>query len=450
MGFDVEKCIELHNRIVSHARSHLPPDHQPKIQRNWFIAHSLDPSSPGLDFDLDDELTAFLSGIDIVVPEPHQHLAFSPFLVGIPPPSRLIPDMWLNMQDLYGDCMLLYACTGYDPGGLFYSHSMQQVGYLDSPFLEPQDCLWGDLQNVLEIYWRCVSSGKFVVDAENPGFGDGDSLVTQGWRVEEWTGKELEDALEIWDNLVDAITKRLPGREEEAENDGEPQQEDMDACLISSDILEQHPVIPPFARAFLSRAKKPTFTSIAPQINIPNEAFIHRIGAQLQELHSADALTFRRHDTAYLPYFLLFPWRTPGFNFVDQSNRNKWKNRTGQSHALDNRAGLYLIPDETQARTISLLLPFQLGANGHVLRSDGAKVERERSGQDVLYQHGECFPFLPGHGTPLAAVLASWWGQVENETWPVDENGVVGGEDTWKEADTEENAEDYQADYSCF
>jgi hypothetical protein len=25
-------------------------------------------------------------------------------------------------------------------------------------------------------------------------------------------GKELEGALEIWDNLVDAITKRLPGR----------------------------------------------------------------------------------------------------------------------------------------------------------------------------------------------------------------------------------------------
>jgi hypothetical protein len=77
MGFEVGKCIELHNRIVAHARSHLP-DHQPIIRRSWFTAHSLDPSSPGLEFDLDDELTAFLSGIDIVVPEQRPHLAFNP------------------------------------------------------------------------------------------------------------------------------------------------------------------------------------------------------------------------------------------------------------------------------------------------------------------------------------------------------------------------------------
>jgi hypothetical protein len=141
MGFDVSKCLELHNRIVSHARSSLPPAHQPKIQRSWFTAHSLDPSSSNLDFELDDELTVFLSGIDIVVPEQHQHQAFNPFLVGIPAPDRLIPDMWRNLQNEYEDYILLYMGTGYDPGGLVYSHTTQQVCYLDSPFLEPQDCL---------------------------------------------------------------------------------------------------------------------------------------------------------------------------------------------------------------------------------------------------------------------------------------------------------------------
>jgi hypothetical protein len=61
-----------------------------------------------------------------------------------------------------------------------------------------------------------------------------------------------------------------------------------------------------------------------------------------------------------------------------------------------------------------------------------------------------CFPFLYAHGTPLAAVLANWWELVENEVWHVDEDGVVGGADIWKEADTEENAEDYQTNWSCF
>jgi hypothetical protein len=69
---------ELHNRIVAHARSHLLPEHQPKLQRSWFAAHNVDPSSPSveivpdLDIELDDDLKTFLSGIDIVVAEDHQ------------------------------------------------------------------------------------------------------------------------------------------------------------------------------------------------------------------------------------------------------------------------------------------------------------------------------------------------------------------------------------------
>jgi hypothetical protein len=150
MVFDVEKCIELHNRIVAHARSHLLPDYQPEIQRSWFTVHSLDHLSPGLDIDLDGELTAFLSGIDIDVPNKHQYLAFNPFLISITPPSRLIPDMWLKLQGEYRDYMLLYMGTGYDPGGLVYSHTTQQVCDMDSPSLEPNQLLWGHLQDVLE------------------------------------------------------------------------------------------------------------------------------------------------------------------------------------------------------------------------------------------------------------------------------------------------------------
>jgi hypothetical protein len=462
MGFDVDRCIELHNRIVAHARSHLP-NHQPKIQRSWFTAHSLDPSSPGLgfetdderfEFELDDELTAFLSAIDIVVPEEHQHLAFNPLLVGIPPPSRLIPDMWLGTLEEHEDnYILLYMGTGYDPGGLVYSYSTQQVCYLDTPYLEPSDRYWDDLQNVLEFYWNCVESGKFVIDVECPGFGERDNLTTQGWRIEEWTGLELEGALEAWHSLVDTITKRLPGIEG-TEDDGESQQngkeEEADTCLIPSEILEQYPAIPPFARAFLSRAKKPIFTSIAPQLDVPNEAFIHRIGAKLQELYPNASLTTRQHEIDYLPNFLLFPWRTRGLQFVFQSDHDRWQNKPGRTYTLDNRAGLYLTPDGTHAHSISLILPFPLGAHGHVRKNDGTTVERECQGQSVLYQHGMCFPFLYAHGTPLAAVLANWWELVENEVWHVDEDGVVGGADIWKEADTEENAEDYQTNWSCF
>ena len=106
MGIDVEKCIELHNSIVSHASSKLLPHHQPKLERNWFAAHSLDASSPGLDIELDDDLTAFLSAIDIVIPRDHQHLAFTPFPIGISAPNGLQPDTWEGI-DQDGDFILL-------------------------------------------------------------------------------------------------------------------------------------------------------------------------------------------------------------------------------------------------------------------------------------------------------------------------------------------------------
>jgi hypothetical protein len=50
----------------------------------------------------------------------------------------------------------------------------------------------------------------------------------------------------------------------------------------------------------------------------------------------------------------------------------------------------------------------------------------------------------------LAADLINWWEQVENEDWQVNQDGVAGGEDVWRKADMEENAENYQAEWSCF
>ena len=280
MMLNVERCIELHNSIVSHARSHLPPHHQPRIQRSWFAAHDLDPSSLDSQITLNDGLKAFLSGIDIVVPEDHQHLAFSPFLIGIPSPDGLRPDNWDDSEDYDDEFILLYKGTGYDPGGLVMSLTTRQVCYVHDVFDDPRECLWGDLYIVLEICKRCIDSGKFVVDANHPGFGDQEGLVTQGWRFEEWTDGELNLALSRWASLVDAIVEKMPTQADEvasrSENDGDG--------LIPSSVLDLYPAIPPFVRGFLSRAKKPPFTSIAPQMQVPDVAFIHRVGSQMREI----------------------------------------------------------------------------------------------------------------------------------------------------------------------
>ena len=126
----------------------------------------------------------------------------------------------------------------------------------------------GDMRNGLpgihQLYLQSIESGKFVVDAEHPGFGDGDGLVTQGWRVAEWMEKELGQVLDIWDSLVNAITARLPesaaasgGKEDDGNEGSQPKKrrKTENVGLITVDILNKYPAIPPFARIFLSRAK---------------------------------------------------------------------------------------------------------------------------------------------------------------------------------------------------
>ena len=83
-------------------------------------------------------------------------------------------------------------------------------------------------------------------------------------------------------------------------------------------------------------------------------------------------------------------------------------------------------------------------------KNNGTIVKPSDQGQDALYRHGTCTPFLPAHGTPLAAVLVNWCELVEKGNWHIDENGVTGGEDIWKEADMKDKAQDYMTDWSCF
>jgi len=48
------------------------------------------------------------------------------------------------------------------------------------------------------------------------------------------------------------------------------------------------------------------------------------------------------------------------------------------------------------------------------------------------------------HNVQLKYVLWRWAEMVEEGKWEVDADGVIGGMEKWKEADTEEHWQDYQ------
>jgi hypothetical protein len=63
-----------------------------------------------LEFELDDDITAFLSGIDIVVPSDRHLSAFNPILVGVPDPFGLIYNIW-EESDEHDDLLRLCKNT---------------------------------------------------------------------------------------------------------------------------------------------------------------------------------------------------------------------------------------------------------------------------------------------------------------------------------------------------
>ncbi len=60
-----------------------------------------------------------------------------------------------------------------------------------------------------------------------------------------------------------------------------------------------------------------------------------------------------------------------------------------------------------------------------------------------LYQMGYP-PFAAGHDVRLILVLQRWIGMLMRENWKVDKNGVVGGVEMFKLADTEEHWGEFQ------
>ena len=390
MSFDVVRCNLLHNIIVARAIAQLTEDLQPTVIRNWFAAYNVNASNPGLPIQLTEPLREFLSSIDIVKPRSHgRRVAFTPFLVGVSSPSEMVPDIW-EIFPGYGQSVRLYRDNGEDPGGLVMYLDEHTVSFLETSEDEPGEVGYGPFEGALRRYLSYVDAGKFFVET-SPELGSwGDTTSIQGWRYRGYTPLEMENTLDLWNQVVDSIAARMPGS---------PTTE-MDQVLIPLSVLDRYPSIPLFAKEFLSRAKESPFKNIAPELQILDEDFVHRVGFQLGQHYPAAT------DPSQWPHpaakFLLFPWKTAGVPFASSGDEDRW---VRSRRLLDDRAGLYISPDGVMTDTIAMLLPFPVERNGHVLRSDGTKVEK--AGHDVLYEHGCCGPFPPAHGTSLEAVLAS-------------------------------------------
>lgn len=300
---------------------------------------------------------------------------------------------------------------------------------------------WYPLETVLSFWLSQIRQGSIQAIPEKGGKlrEEWPALIENrdpsNWVFVSYNEVMMKRNLEIWDKLVEAIESRMPMENFSAQ---------PIRGLLENNVRKTISLPQRFAYNFLFRARGPRFKKIAPGLRVisssdfPDQPF---------RLHMSK-------DKDGIPPILLF-----------RSELNFFEDPTWSLRSLDARmphfnyyhdvriypSGLYLLPTEYNHQNledqISFVLPFPIGGNEYAKMSDGQKFTdyKGRRGKDSftqLYSRGRQ-SLEDFQSQSLACVLENWLGMVEGGISKVDENGVVGDMETWKEADTKEGWEKY-------
>jgi hypothetical protein len=233
--------------------------------------------------------------------------------------------------------------------------------------------------------------------------------------LELFAEADVVSALTAYERLLRSISWRIPASTI------------LDTPLIDAGTLRRWNVSG-FAYELLSRARTPSFTYIAPGVKTWTTASFQEIMERDKGSQRLNTIHERKLHADEVP-FLLFPSSSP-IREVHSSFRE---------HAmllLGNLTGVYLWG---ASDLIKFVLPYSTGENGYIVSGSSPETERDwrwrEVGNDVLYQHGRC-PFFPNHLTRLTSLLKLWTENVERGLFKVDENGVLGGMEAYKSADS--------------
>ena len=311
------------------------------------------------------------------------------------------------------------------------------------------DLPWQKLESVLTVYIELIEAGKIIAFhkdvecADDVAYYDGPDTTLSGFyrarnrpnamivdpatghakkkgSVDPWvcmpsTEKDLNDTLETWEILVEAIHDRIG----HASGDAEPTY-----GLANDHILDTMPDC--FAKQFLAKATKPRFTYIAPGLRV-------QTSEEMQDRPYASS--FARESTEIPPILIL---RGEGVAVPTVP--------LGYYPQRSIPAGLYLEPCDRFNDTgpwedgVALILPYNVGCYDSWARMADQKPLPERN--DSLYQIG-WNPFIASHPPQLLAVLALWYENLQSGNWNVNQDGVMGGMEKYREADLEEHCMEY-------
>ncbi|CAD0096769.1 unnamed protein product [Aureobasidium vineae] len=440
---DYERCAALHNAIVKHGwtASGRSLDDLPLTtcweanEEDWEAdASRLHPS-----------MVEFLKrAYNTELPETEpiyncvsREYKFFYFLEGlIGPQGHEVYDLGDHIGDHPGHYMTLYS-----PNNRLGSHAQGLMletilsVYIDMIETEKVVCIHNDVEKPGD--FKLVNLGEeagqqWLSTQDRPdslvadpitGLAKNGNIMFGPWIVLQYTKGVLEQCLETWEVLVEAIEQKIPAISDSVV--------EVQYGLADESMLETAGIIEDFLRKLLLRARRPRFTYIAPGIRLPTpEEFIDQPFSSIKE-SEADEDIHRK-----MP-FLIFRGENTCRASEHFSHPYNQASRIPTGLYLEGWTQSDLTPFTDATR---LLLPFAIGGEDTWAQtSNGLAIDGRH---DELYQIGDN-PFAPDHGTSLLGILQNFYAHVVQGNWSVDGRGVSDPIDKFREAETEEHCNQY-------
>lgn len=229
------------------------------------------------------------------------------------------------------------------------------------------------------------------------------------WVVVPYTAKDLQDTLDAWAQLVQAIEERMPSP---------PACADAVHGLYEDSVLrDAGMLIDGFAAKFFVGARQPMCKYLASVMRLPTADEL--ISGPFRDLEDTD-VPIKPIPILLATSMAQTPWcvdrvaQIPAGLYLDGCNRK------GPS------------PFEDGSR---LVLPFTIGGNGFAKTCDGVGIDHRIGGE--LYQIG-WNPIILQHGVQLRSTLTRFHEYVVTAVWSVGEHGVMDPIEHFQQADASE------------
>ena len=434
---DHERCAALHNEFIRRGWIGSGRSLDTLETVNWFQYYRRD--AEDCRHLLSPDLVAFLEQAQMIKNDDQFCLFY--YVTGLFGPDRIWETFeWMVEDEEKYRYLTLYAATSMasHPDGLAFDQwenkAVMQMSIHDTDITLNGRTPWFPLEVTLSAWLDMIDVDKIqAVDDSVQGIEKNDP-----WICHHWNESMVQETANAFNALVESIETRMRNQGLSVPEISEPLLPDSDLDVLG---------IPPgFGRSFVTKARRPTFTYIAPGLTVPTRQSLAQ-----QPFYRGDGLDQDDdHDAASIAIkpILLFA-SSESFQLADRDEREDppFPNPYDESSSIP--AGLYLLESERQLGhafedAVKLVLPFGVGGNGFARMSDGLQIADQRYSENSscgdrytdLYQQG-WNPFIEMHQVRLVKVLESWKGMVERGDWKVGAKGVIGTIETFNEADTE-------------